>query len=75
MTPCPDCLAAERDPHGIGVTHAGRLCCAARTIANAPRNLQRQWFDALTGELSPLDAQAVRERAHALIRAARGVEE
>ena len=74
MTLCDDCLAAERDPHGIGVTHAGRLCCAARTIALAPRNLQRQWFDALTADLSPADAQAVRVRAHALIRAAGEVE-
>lgn len=71
MTPCPDCLAAERDPHGIAPINAGRLCCAARAIAGTPRKFQRQAFDAVTQGLSPLDAHAVRVRAHELIAARR----
>lgn len=71
MTPCADCIAAERDPHGIAPINAGRLCCMARAVAGTPRNLQRQAFDAVTRGLSPLDAHAVRVRAHELIRAER----
>ena len=65
---CDDCLAAERDPHGIGITHAGRLCCMARAVAGSPRRSQRQAFDAATAHLSPLDAHALRVRAHEIIR-------
>lgn len=69
MTPCDDCLAAERDPHGIGVSWRDRLCCIARDLALTPRRLQRQAFDAVTAGMAQADVEAVRERARALVMA------
>jgi hypothetical protein len=71
MKPCADCEQAERDPlHAI---YGTGLCCKARAVARTPRRLQRQAFDAITAGLEPLERQAVREHAYALLRA-RGVE-
>lgn len=72
MELCPDCLAAESDR--LHAVFTAALCCKARAIAGTPRRFQRQAFDALTADLAPADAQAVRVRAHALIRAAGEVE-
>lgn len=71
MTLCDDCIAAQRDRHGIGVINAGRLCCMARAVAGAPRKFQRQAFDAATSGLAPLDAHEVRVRAYAILDARR----
>lgn len=80
MTPCLDCLAAERDPHGIAPINAGRLCCAARAIADTVRrsgkgytadDVREKLLVRFTAGLSPLDAHAVRARAHELIAARR----
>lgn len=71
MTLCDDCIAAERDPHGVGVINAGRPCCMARDVAGTPRRFQREAFAAATSGLSPLEADALRERAHQLIHALR----
>lgn len=68
-TLCPDCQRAARELWPVFGTG---LCCKARAIAGTPRRLQRQAFDALTSGLSPLDAHAVRVRAHEIIRAQRG---
>lgn len=66
MELCNDCQTAERDPlHAV--YNRGQLCCAARAVANTPRRLQRQAFDAVTSSMSPLDAHAVRCRAYALM--------
>jgi hypothetical protein len=43
MTPCDDCAVAERDPHGIGVTHAGRWCCMARSVAHSVGRSGKGW--------------------------------
>lgn len=74
MNLCDDCRQAEVDAYGIGVTHAGRLCCTARSLAFAPRKLQREAAEAFTRGLSPADADAVKARAREIIRARRGVE-
>lgn len=66
MELCNDCQTAERDPlHAV--YNRGQLCCAARAVANTPRRLQRQAFDAVTSGLSPLEAHEVRCRAYALM--------
>lgn len=66
MELCNDCQTAERDPlHAV--YNRGQLCCAARAVANTPRRLQRQAFDAVTSGLSPLEAHEVRCRAYALL--------
>lgn len=66
MQLCSDCQLAERDP-AHAVYNRGQLCCAARAVANTPRRLQRQAFDAVTSSMSPLDAHEVRCRAYALL--------
>lgn len=68
MDICSDCKQAETDRWHIGVTHAGRLCCRARTLAGTPRSLQRQAAAALTAGLSEADADAVKARAREILR-------
>ena len=65
MTLCPDCQTAERDP--LHCVYTPQLCCKARAVAATPRRMQRQAFDAVTAGLEPLEAQAVRERAYAIL--------
>jgi hypothetical protein len=72
MNLCLDCEAAARDPHGIGVTHKGRLCCIARSIMSTPRRIRRQAADAMCAGMTPLDAHAVRVRCEELLEAQRG---
>ena len=73
MELCNDCQTAERDPlHAV--YNRGQLCCAARAVANTPRRLQRQAFDAVTSGLSPLEAHEVRCRAYDILKARKEVE-
>lgn len=72
MTLCDECQRAATD--ALHCVYTPALCCKARAVAATPRTFQRQAFDAVCNGLTPEDAHAVRERAHALIRAARGVE-
>ncbi len=67
MTLCDDCARAERDP--LHCVYTPALCCKARAVAATPRKFQRQAFDAVCNGLTPEDADAVRVRAHELIRA------
>jgi hypothetical protein len=78
MTLCDDCVAAERDPHGIGVTWKDRPCCIARAIAGTVgrsgkgytvEDVRAKLLARLTSGLAPQEAQWVRGRADDILRA------
>lgn len=64
MTLCDQCRRAERELWPI---YGPDLCCKARSVANTPRVLMPQAYDAAITGLDEAQAAWVRDRAYALI--------